>query len=240
VIDLLRLRDALGIGELAESLGVTATAVRQRLDRLMRAGLVERSTVSKPRGRPAHAYRLTEAGRRLGGDNFRDLALVLWREIRGVRDPAVRSGLLGRIGSALAATYRPAIRGSAVAERLESIAAILRERDICCSVAVEGDQRLPVLTSHACPYPDLAEEDRGICAAERLMLQDLVGTDVRLDECRLDGGTVCRFVAGGCQTGSERVECDPVSLAESGSSPAGCDLLPLPASSSSSSRSHSP
>jgi DeoR family suf operon transcriptional repressor len=239
VIDLLRLRDALGIGELAESLGVTATAVRQRLDRLMRAGLIERSTVSKPRGRPSHSYRLTEAGRRLGGDNFRDLALVLWREIRGVRDPAIRSGLLGRIGSALAEAYRPAIRGSGVTERLESVAAILRERDICCSVTTSGgDGGLPVLTSHACPYPDLAEEDRGICAAERLMLQDLVGTTVRLDECRLDGGSVCRFVAGGCQTGGERVECPSVSLAETGGISAGSDPSPvsMPASSP---RSHS-
>jgi predicted ArsR family transcriptional regulator len=197
VIDLLRLRDALGIVELAESLGVTATAVRQRLDRLMKAGLVERSTVSKPRGRPAHAYRLTDAGRRLGGDNFRDLALVLWREIRSVRDPAIRSGLISRIGSALAETYRPQVTAAGVSARLERVAELLRGRDICCTVDASGaNGHLPVLTSHACPYPDLAEQDRGICAAERLMLQELVGADVRLAECRLDGGSVCRFVAG--------------------------------------------
>lgn len=197
VIDLLRLRDTQGIGGLSEALGVTATAIRQRLERLMKAGFVERSTVSKPRGRPAHAYRLTEAGRKLGGDNFRDLALVLWREIRSVRDPATRSGLISRIGSALAETYRSDVTGSEPAARLESVAAILRGRDICCSVDVAASNvHLPVLTSHSCPYPDLAEQDRGICAAERLMLQELVGTKVRLAECRLDGGSLCRFVAG--------------------------------------------
>jgi DeoR family suf operon transcriptional repressor len=197
VIDLLKLRESMEIGELARSLSVTATAVRQRLDRLMRGGLVERSTVSKPRGRPSHSYSLTEAGRRLGGDNFRDLALVLWREIREIRDPLVRSGLIGRIGSALAATYRDQIAGGSPAARLESVAGLLRERDICCSVERAAEAGgLPVLTSHACPYPDLAEADRGICAAERLMLQELVGTGVRLADCRLDGGSICRFVAG--------------------------------------------
>jgi DeoR family suf operon transcriptional repressor len=185
------------IGELAAALGVTATAVRQRLDRLMKKGLIERKTVAKPRGRPSHAYSLTEAGRRLGGDNFRDLALVLWREIRGVRDPHVRSGLIGRIGSALAATYRDRVGGDSPGERLERIADLLQQRDICCSVDhLNASGGLPVLTSHACPYPDLAEEDRGICGAERAMLQELVGTSVRLADCRLDGGTVCRFVAG--------------------------------------------
>jgi predicted ArsR family transcriptional regulator len=75
---------------------------------------------------------------------------------------------------------------------------VLRARDICCSVAISsvGDCHLPVLTSHACPYPELAEQDRGICAAERLMIQDLVGSTVKLAECRLDGGSICSFVAG--------------------------------------------
>ena len=204
VIDLLRLRSALGVGDLADALGVTATAVRQRLDRLMKAGIVERSPVSQPRGRPSHAYALTEQGRKLGGDNFRDLAMVLWKEIRGVRDPAVRSGLIGRIGSALAETYRQRVQGTSPAERLESVAGLFRDRDICCSVEIEGGT-LPVLTSHACPYPDLAEQDRGICAAERVMLQELAGTNVRLSDCRLDGGSICRFIAGERPSGDRGV-----------------------------------
>lgn len=195
VIELLRVESALEIGDLASSLGVTATAIRQRLERLMKAGLVERATVSRPRGRPAHAYSLTSQGRRSGGDNFRDLALVLWREIRGVREPAVRQGLLSRIGAAMADLYRPAVSGDDPAARLRSLADLMRQKDVSCDVA-GGSGDLAVLTSYSCPYPELAEQDRSICAAERLMLQDLVGTSVALSECRLDGGTCCRFTAG--------------------------------------------
>jgi DeoR family suf operon transcriptional repressor len=208
VIDLLRLRESLEIGDLAAALGVTATAIRQRLDRLMKAGLVQRSAVSKPRGRPSHAYSLTEAGHRLGGDNFRDLALVLWREIRGIRDRQVRSGLIGRIGAALAAGYRDRVGGDSPAERIEQFATLLQEREICCSVdRVEQTGELTVLTSHTCPFPELAEEDRGICAAERMMLEELSGTDVRLADCRLDGGSVCRFVVGGRMAGADAGTC---------------------------------
>ena len=195
VIELLRVEPALEIGGLATALGVTATAIRQRLERLMKAGLVERRTVSRPRGRPAHAYSLTAEGRRSGGDNFRDLALVLWREIRGVRDPGVRQGLLSRVGLALANLYRRDVSGTDPAARLESLAGVMRGRDISCDVEhAAGD--LAVLTSYSCPYPELAEQDRSICAAERLMLQDLVGAPVALSECRLDGSTCCRFTAG--------------------------------------------
>jgi len=211
VIELLRVDDRLGVGDLAKRLGVTATAVRQRLDRLMRAGLVGRTTVSgglsiagepganRLRGRPSHVYSLTEKGRRTGGDNFRDLALVLWREIRSVRDPAIRQGLLSRIGAAMASMYREEVSGGTPRQRLESTAKILQERRISCGVEpASGPENggLPVLTSYACPYPELAEQDRGICAAERLMLQDLVGSAVQLTECRLDGAPCCRFTVG--------------------------------------------
>jgi len=195
VIELLRVDAALEIGDLAQSLGVTATAIRQRLDRLMRSGMVERKTVSRPRGRPAHAYSLTAEGRRIGGDNFRDLAMVLWREVRSVREPSVRQGLLSRIGSAMAAMVRPEVSGENAAERLRSLAAVMRRRHVSCDVEQAADGTLAVLTSYSCPYPDLAEQDRSICAAERLMLQDLAGCSVALSECRLDGGSCCRFTA---------------------------------------------
>ena len=218
VIELLRVEKTLGIGELARRLGVTATAVRQRLERLMRAGLVGRATLSdssesasglngkrttRMRGRPSHVYSLTEKGQRTGGDNFRDLALVLWNEIRSVREPAVRQGLLSRIGLAMADTYRDDVAGDTPQQRLESMAKILLDRRISCEVgpsSAAGEATaaggLSVLTSYACPYPELAEQDRGICAAERLMLQDLVGSAVQLSECRLDGAACCRFTVG--------------------------------------------
>jgi DeoR family suf operon transcriptional repressor len=198
VLELLRLQASLEVSDLAAGLGVTATAVRQRLDRLMRAGLVERVTVAKPRGRPSHAYSLTPAGRRVGGDNFKDLAMVLWREIREIRAPEIRSGLISRIGTALAASYRDRVSGQDIGERLESIAALFRDQEISCSV--EHDL-LPVLTTRSCPYPDLAEADRGICAAERLMLQELVGSPIQLADCRLDGPMACRFVVTGTASG---------------------------------------
>lgn len=199
LLDMLRVEGGLGIGHLAKALGVTATAVRQRLERLMKAGLVERSAHGRSagRGRPAHTYSLTDKGRRSGGDNFRDLALVLWREVRAVRETEVRRGLLARIGAALAHGYRDRVAGPTPEARLRDVAGLFGEQRLSCAVDADGPAGgLPVLTTYACPYPDLAEEDRGICAAERVMLEELVGVPVKLSECRLDGGSCCRFTAG--------------------------------------------
>ena len=218
LIDLLRGQAFSKIDTLASGLGVTATAVRQRLERLMEAGLVSRSRADdvlpeghsrRPRGRPSHVYSLTEKGRRTQGDNFRDLALVLWQEIRSVQNPEIRRGLIARIGSAMANQYRSAVTGDTAQERFESVARLLRDRQILCDVspaaesAGGGTSTLAVLTSHSCPYPELSDLDRGICSAERLMLQELVGTAVQLSECRLDGGSCCRFTAAGTADSQE-------------------------------------
>ena len=206
IIELLQTQGPIGVFDLAAALGVTATAVRQRLERLMREGIVGREVVISPavggpagsrrRGRPAHVYRLTEKGLRTGGDNFRDLAVVLWREIRRVEAPEVRRGLLSRVGSAMAGMYRNDVTGDTVPERLEHTARLLRERQITCGVEFSADPsggQLAVLTNHICPYPEIAALDRGICAAERLMFQELLGADVSLATCRLDGAECCRF-----------------------------------------------
>ena len=201
LLEALRSDGPLEIDDLTNALEVTATAVRQRLRRAIESGLVDREQVATDqprRGRPRFAYRLTAVGRETAGDNFRDLASVLWEEVRSIREPTIRRGLLGRIGKALAARCGDQVSGKTPGERLQSVARLLQQRAISCRVEKEpANDCLPVLVTHSCPYPELAEQDRGICAAERLMLEDLVGSPVRLADCRLDGGACCRFVTGG-------------------------------------------
>src|SRR5690242_14526584 len=92
LLELLRRQGSLGIGELTAAMQVTATAVRQRLVRLMAGGLVQRETNKVARGRPSHRYSLTEKGRRQVGSNFADLTLALWQEVRSIKDPEIRRG----------------------------------------------------------------------------------------------------------------------------------------------------
>lgn len=190
ILDLLR-KGPLGIAQLAKATCVTATAVRQRINRLMGQGLVEREIARATRGRPSHRYLLTEKGLRQTGSNFDDLALALWKEVRAIPDPEVRRGLLGRISAHLAGMYAGQVQGGTTAERMRSVQGLFAERNVPFEVEQKG--ALPVLTALACPYPQLAEQDRGICALERMMFTELLGENVRLTDCRLDGGECCRF-----------------------------------------------
>ncbi len=193
ILDLLRKAGPLGVAQLATATQVTATAVRQRLVRLMALGLVDRELARAGRGRPSHRYGLTEKGRRQTGANFVDLALALWKEIRAIEDPEVRRGLLQRLAKTMAAMYGDQMSGTTTAERMRSVSQVFAERDV--PFAVDESGPLPVLTALACPYPQLAEQDRGICALEKMMFSELVGNGLRLADCRLDGDSCCRFEA---------------------------------------------
>ena len=191
MLDVIRRHGAVTIATLVAEMGVTATAVRQRILRLTTAGLIERQTERKDRGRPNHRYSLTEKGQQSGGDNFADMATVLWDEIKSVEDPAIRRGLLKRIAGRLVERYQNDVAGESLGDRMTSLAALMGERDI--PFVVDKSGALPILSALACPYPELAKADRSVCTMEKLMLSEVLGENVRLSECRLDGATCCTF-----------------------------------------------
>lgn len=193
LVDLLRKRGPLSVAELASCMRVTATAVRQRLTRLLASGDIERATHRGGRGRPVHRYGLTEKGHRRAGNNFADLAMVLWQEVREIKDPEVRRGLLQRLSKRLAEAYTGEVAGESVEQRMEALAALFRERRIPFEVESAAPHHLPTLHAHACPYPQLAEQDRTVCAMERMLFSELVGSGLHLATCRLDGDSCCTF-----------------------------------------------
>ena len=193
----LRRSQSASVGDIVELLGVTATAVRQRLNRLMAQGLIERE-LSRPetpdqasRGRPSYNYRLTEVGLREAGNNYDDLVQAMWEEIREISDSEVRVGLIKRLATKLAERYADQVQGDNLADRMRALMQLMGEREVPIDVDESGE--LPVLTMLACPYPVLAESDRSVCAMEKVMLTEVLGEAVKLSECRLDGASCCSF-----------------------------------------------
>jgi predicted ArsR family transcriptional regulator len=75
---------------------------------------------------------------------------------------------------------------------MEAVVELFREREVPFEVD-RSNPLLPVLTALACPYPDRAEQDRSVCSMERMMFSELLGENVRLSSCRLDGEKCCSF-----------------------------------------------
>jgi len=196
VLDLLRRGEGLTVQELIDRLEVTATAVRQRLDRLVQVELIERRKVVAGRGRPQFKYYLTSLGKRYASASYAALALALWQEVVDLPSQAMRQRIMRKVGRRMGLELRSTLTGEAsLMERLSEVAGKLTQHRVPAAVEQVGE--LPVLQVHACPYPELSgqEGQRSLCELEQEMLSEAVGQPLRLDACRLDGHAVCQYRA---------------------------------------------
>ena len=184
------------IAAMVQILGVTPTAVRNRLSRLIDSGMVERQAEGGGRGRPRFRYQASpEAHKRLG-QNYADLALALWDELmHAVEDRKLRRVLFGRVTDKLAQQYRSEVQGDEWQGRMVQLGGVLAGRGIEAEVTNATAESLPILRQHSCPYYALAEIDRAVCALERKMFEKVLGRSLRLSRCRLDGDRSCDFEA---------------------------------------------
>jgi predicted ArsR family transcriptional regulator len=177
--------------ELCEAAGVTATAIRQRLTRLQGMGLVERTTVRAGRGRPHHTYRVTDAGRQQLGDNYAELALLLWDELHGIEEVAVRDRVSDRIRDALIRRYGSTVKSESLVDRMGELQTSLANHGF--RVEVDSQGQFPVLRETNCPYQELAQRDSGICELEQQVFEQVLGTPLKLASCCRDGHACCEF-----------------------------------------------
>ncbi|MDA1014051.1 MAG: MarR family transcriptional regulator [Planctomycetota bacterium] len=190
-LDLLNRLGTPTVQELCEELEITATAVRQRLSRMQAEGLVSRTVLRVGRGRPSHRYAVTESGLRNLGENYRDLALILWKELHRIDDHQVRDAVMNRIKDSLVTRYSRTVVGETMAERVSQLGSSLNDYGFDTEVEMSGD--LPILRESNCPYLELAEVDSSICELEQSVFQEVLGTEIRLTQCCLEGHHCCEF-----------------------------------------------
>jgi len=196
LLDLIRRRGPLTVNEMVAEMGVTGTAVRNRLSRLVGSGLVERRSRQHGRGRPIHTYEASVETHKRLGQNYADLAVALWEELMStVDDRKLRRHLFLRITERLAEVYKTQVKGDEWEGRLVQLSHVLQDRGVEAEVARDDAVLLPFLRQHSCPYYELAETDRAICALERKMLEKILGAGLKLSQCRLDGDRSCDFQA---------------------------------------------
>ena len=194
------------IASLCDLLGVTRNAIRQRISRLETSGLINSEKKSQSRGRPKNVYRVTADGLHSLGEDYRELAVVLWESIVGLEDSEVKERLIVEIQSRLASRFRRKLaESSTVEENLDQLAEEMKASGF--NVEADHSATLPILRETNCPFPMLADVDETICQVERRVLEDVLGAPVEFkNRCR-DGHHCCEFEVqagpGGLENSSE-------------------------------------
>ena len=193
IIEYLQRQGSGSIKELEDLLSVTTTAVRQHLNTLQMEGYIERRTVHAGIGRPHHAYFLTPKVQDLYACQCDDLALTLLQEVFVMEGQEKAHLLLDRVGTRLAHKYASTVRATALQERVHELALTLNNNGVLTDALNHADDVI-MLRTYTCPFHELASEHREICEMDTNMMRKVLGSDVSLSACMLDGHAGCTFV----------------------------------------------
>jgi len=199
IVEYLQRHSSATIKELEQMLGVTSSAVRQHLNGLQAAGYVARSTVKAGVGRPYHAYSATDNFRKLFDCHCDDLALTMLEEMFEMVGQDNISHLLKRVSGRLANRYAGSVKSPVLLNRVQEMAGVLGRLGVLTDVIAQ-DSNTIMLKAYNCPYHELAQEHRQICDMDQEMMQQVLGHDVALNACIMDGDGGCSFIVTKDQT----------------------------------------
>lgn len=193
IIQLLRIHGPLTSADLVEFLEITATAVRQHLDRFAAKGLVEVIGLRRARGRPRKIYALSEKADRLFPHSYDALALDLLEAIARLPEGAE---LLPRVLAARRAIwnerYAHLLAGKPLDQQLAEITELFNEKGGLTEIARQPDGTY-LLTKRNCNISTVAARHPLFCEEERAWLQEVFGAPVEALHSRARGDVACVF-----------------------------------------------
>jgi predicted ArsR family transcriptional regulator len=191
VLKAIQMRGQATIKDVAEDLGVTASAVRLHLTQLQARGAIRTAKVREGVGRPYYVYSVTPEAHNLFYKDYGELTRLLLEEVGETEGSDALQRVLRRVSDRLAAMYRDQVWGRELADRVTSWADLLDQRGV--AVQLEKTEEGYVLREYGCPYQNVAVENRAVCEMERQVMARLLGSGVELTQCVLDGYRDCQF-----------------------------------------------
>jgi predicted ArsR family transcriptional regulator len=161
--------------QLAARLGISPQAVRQQMDRLLDAGLVQYDDRTAGPGRPKRFWSLTERGRGRFPDSHAQLTLNLIDAMREEFGEAALDRLIARRERDLTASYEAALAGQSIlSEKIAALTALRQAEGYMASWQKTPDGFL--LIEDHCPICAAAKACQGFCRSELALFRSALGS----------------------------------------------------------------
>ena len=178
--------------DLAVSLGVTVSAVRQQLDGLEKEGLVTRREERGGRGRPKHWFLLTRAAEGFFPKAYGGLTNELLGYVTDA-DPDLIDTIFERRRQRRVDQARVRLAGKPFADRVAELARILDEDGYLADFTAMPDGTFRI-TEHNCAVLDVAERYGKACSSEISFLREaLDGARVERVSHMIAGAHACAY-----------------------------------------------
>jgi predicted ArsR family transcriptional regulator len=186
--------------DLADSLGISAVAVRKHLDDMSEKSLVKSHEIApfgpakpKGRGRPARVYSLTSEGRDFFENQYQSLAQEAVSYLATTfGDKAVKDFALSRANEMLKKYSLILNKAKDVTEKVEILSSALSVDGFAATTDKgSGPTHTIQLCQHNCPIAHVAEQHPEFCDAELDAFSQLLGVNVTRLSTIANGGNIC-------------------------------------------------
>ena len=179
-------------GELADTLEISSSAVRQHLRALRSAGLITASQDRGQPGRPADRYHATDHAEPLFVATDSSLSVELLEHIEE-EDPELVNRVFDRRRRRLVENARDKLTGKTVAERVDVLTNMLDEQGYLADCE-KADHNRYRINLHSCPLWTVATRYTQACTTEVEFIRDLL-PDAKVDRVthKTAGAHTCSY-----------------------------------------------
>ncbi|WP_112182103.1 helix-turn-helix transcriptional regulator [Paraliobacillus zengyii] len=193
ILDLLKKKVKLTVGELTQHLNITDMAVRKHLSVMEKDGLIFSEEAKKPIGRPMLLYYLSEKGELLFPKNYEGLSVEFLNDISDLYGNESIEQLFKKREQRLTKEYATRIGNKSASERLNEIVQIQNEKGYMADSS-QLDENTYEIIEYNCPIMAVAKEFKTACQCETTMFKNVLKTEnVKRTSCKTEGNNHCKF-----------------------------------------------
>ncbi len=192
VLAALKRRGEASAEELAETLEISSSAVRQHLSALRSAGFIEARQERGQQGRPADKYHATELAEPLFANPDSGMSLELLEHIEE-EDPELVSRAFERRRQRLVNEAKHRVEGKPLSDRITVLTELLDAQGYLASSDTISETSYRI-NLHSCAIWPVANRFKQACTAELDFIRDLV-PDAKVERVTLktDGAHTCAY-----------------------------------------------
>ena len=191
ILQLLKMRASMTVGQLTDALHISQMGVRQHLAILEAERLVEHYQEKQGRGRPPHVYQLTDEANSLFPTTYANFAIGLMHEVAKFNGPGFINKVFRERMKAQLKTYQLRLEGKTLSERVKELARIRDEEGYMARFDENEDDY--VLIEHNCPIAVIAEEYPHVCEIELALFRQSLGAKIVREEHLMQGSHRCCY-----------------------------------------------
>ena len=191
ILQLLKMRASMTVGQLTDALHISQMGVRQHLAILEAERLVEHHQEKQGRGRPPHVYQLTDEANSLFPTTYANFAVGLMHEVAKFNGPGFINKVFRERMKAQLETYQLRLEGKTLGERVKELARIRDEEGYMARFDENEDDY--ALIEHNCPIAVIAQEYPHVCEIELALFRQSLGAKIVREEHLMQGSHRCCY-----------------------------------------------